>query len=333
MQQNDLNTLAFGNHQASTHRSQIAAQENAIRLLPGLREIQFAQHDNFLFKAVGVAINGLAIGAFATSSNRMSFGDRRVPALVFPWAGASNFWAGSRPLAMQSNSSAILFSQAEPTRSAGGPRSVVVAQLDSLRIQATLSAMLGQEYELIRQACVDQSRELSLACGHVSFDLAFRSLISQINAYLQDPVMLNLSGIDDAFYRTLAIALHPMLFARQSEMRLQSAGKRQLDRLCQYVVANLGKPITLTALEHVGNMSRRSLHNAFVKAFGLSPMGWVREQRLAAARALLQRQSGPRNVANVLYSCGFTNPSLFSAQYCRRFGETPSMTVSRSQRS
>lgn len=332
MQQNDLNTLAFGNHQASTHRSQIAAQENAIRLLPGLREIQFAQHDNFLFKAVGVAINGLAIGAFATSSNRMSFGDRRVPALVFPWAGASNFWAG-RPLAMRANSAAIFVAPGQATCSEGGPRSVVVTHLESLRIQATLSAMLGQEYESIRQARVDESRELSLACGHVSFDLAFRSLISQINAYSQDPVMLNLSGIDDAFYRTLAIALHPMLFARQSEMRLQSAGKRQLDRLCQYVVANLGKPITLTALEHVGNMSRRSLHNAFVKAFGLSPMGWVREQRLAAARALLQRQSGPRNVANVLYSCGFTNPSLFSAQYCRRFGETPSMTVSRSQRS
>ncbi len=94
--------------------------------------------------------------------------------------------------------------------------------------------------------------------------------------------------------------------------------------MCEYVAANLGAPISLTDLERVGHMSRKTLHNAFVKATGASPAAWVREQRLQRARGLLV--ASELTVTEVLLACGFTHASQFAALYARRFGKLPSAT-------
>ena len=148
--------------------------------------------------------------------------------------------------------------------------------------------------------------------------------------YTDSPDMLQLSGIDEILYRHLAIALNPRAFIRESESRRIPIDRRRLARVCEYVAANLGSPISLTDLERVGHMSRKTLYNAFVKAVGMSPAAWVREQRLQKARGLLLTASA-LSVTEVLLACGFTHASQFAALYARRFGELPSATHQRSR--
>jgi AraC-like DNA-binding protein len=175
-----------------------------------------------------------------------------------------------------------------------------------------------------------QMKELSLQHGRFSFDATLRAIVAQINSYEGNSSLLPLSGIDDVFYRTLALTLYPEKFLEQSERSSTTVSTRHVSRVCEYVMANISRPITLTELEQLAHMSRRALHNAFQTVYRQSPMEWVREQRLLASRALLHKPNGIQTVTQALYACGFTNPSLFASLYLRRFGESPSVTLKRS---
>lgn len=231
----------------------------------------------------------------------------------------------------QSHRTAILVPPGDGNYEASGAsRSVVVARLDPVHLQATVNTMLGPHGDQQKTGQLTQMKELALRQGGFSLDAAIRALVAQINSYDAGSGSLHLSGIDDVFYRTLALALYPEKFLEQAKRSSASVSQRHVSRVCEYVMANLSSPITLTELERLGHMSRRALHNAFFRAFNQSPMEWVREQRLLAARALLHKPRGVQTVSQVLYACGFTNPSLFASQYTRRFGESPSVTLRRS---
>jgi AraC-like DNA-binding protein len=261
----------------------------------------------------------------------MSFGGRTSPVLVFPAAGQAGFKAQDHLLDMQAKAAAIAVAPGCPIEIVGSARSVVVARLDEHRLQSTLATMLGAEQKTSAPLALQGISQVALTRGSVSFDQAFRALFHQIDAYANNPHMLDISGIDDVFYRTLAIAMNPNAFIRAAQARLSPPNARRIDNVCQYIRANLSKPITLTSLESIGHMSRRALHNAFMKTYGVSPMGWLREQRMLAVRAMLEKNTSALTVTQALYSCGFTNPSLFSQQYDRRFGELPSATQNRSR--
>lgn len=192
--------------------------------------------------------------------------------------------------------------------------------------------MLGVPSDDLEIVALSNPRQIGLQLGNSSFDAVFRSLFAQIDLYAENPAMLNYAGIDDTFYRNLVIAFNPTPFIRQIEARKVPSDQRRLQRVCEYVMANLSNCITLTDLERVAHISRRTLHNAFIKTYKQSPMYWVREQRLLKAMKLLGDRNGFLSVTEVLYSCGFTQPSLFSAQYARRFGELPSETLMQAQK-
>jgi transcriptional regulator GlxA family with amidase domain len=112
------------------------------------------------------------------------------------------------------------------------------------------------------------------------------------------------------------------------------------ERACNYMTTRLDAPITLDDLEAAIGLCRRSLQYAFRQRCGLSPMQWLREQRLCASHALLckaaahagqYRDKGAEaavpSVTAVGLLCGFGNLGAFSAHYRRRFGEYPSETL------
>lgn len=321
-----LTSLAFGDHQPKIFRSVSAAQDEAFRLLPGLISFDFTDRDYFQFKTFPAQVSGMQLAAVSTPSNRIHFGYRKDPTFVFSYTGIGNFSVEGHSSKCQQQESAVFIPPGYRSEVAGESRSVVVVRLDASRLESTLTTMLGYESERVEIGRFKRPAEVALQPTGVSFDRVFRSLFAQIDAYLKEPSLLDASGIDDAFYRTLILATHRAAFIRQSELRAAPVHIRQLNRVCQYVASEQANRITLTDLERTAHMSRRTLHNAFLKVFGMSPMAWVREQRLLAVRARLQ-SGRARSVADAFYSCGFTNASLFSATYLRRFGELPSVTL------
>ena len=108
---------------------------------------------------------------------------------------------------------------------------------------------------------------------------------------------------------------------------LSAAGHALLEReqglgaLGPWVVARLGRPITVDELARAAGCSRSRLHARFQREFGCAPLAWVRERRLLAARdRLLGTADG---VAEIGAACGFTDPFHFSRAVRARFGLAP----------
>ena len=95
-----------------------------------------------------------------------------------------------------------------------------------------------------------------------------------------------------------------------------------------YVDAAGGRPIHISELCNILNVSRRSLQRAFTETLNMGPITYLRRRRLSAAREILKR-SDPSTVriAQVALEHGFQEPGRFAVYYRSLFGESPSETL------
>lgn len=106
---------------------------------------------------------------------------------------------------------------------------------------------------------------------------------------------------------------------------------RVVKRAQEYMHSQLEQPITLADVcAHVG-VSARSLQQTFAQCTGKSPMAFLRDLRLDAARTALQSKFAERapQVSDIAARYGFFHLGHFAEGYRRRFGETPSETRQR----
>jgi transcriptional regulator GlxA family with amidase domain len=82
-------------------------------------------------------------------------------------------------------------------------------------------------------------------------------------------------------------------------------------------------------MEQRSSYSRRSLQYAFKQRFGCGPMQWLRQQRLAKARALLEQPGGRRSLQEVAQASGYLSLASFSRDFLARYGERPSRVLRR----
>jgi len=94
------------------------------------------------------------------------------------------------------------------------------------------------------------------------------------------------------------------------------------------MLANLNKPLTLKQLAQSLGSSSCALSFGFKDLFGLSPMRYLKIQRLNAVRERL-KASEPENCTIVFLAnqFGFYCPSHFTRDYKAMFGELPSETL------
>jgi AraC-like DNA-binding protein len=102
-------------------------------------------------------------------------------------------------------------------------------------------------------------------------------------------------------------------------------------RLAEILATRLREPWSVPRLARALGVSSRSLHRVIRRDIGVSPMQLVRQGRLAMAREELQTPGEDVTVTEVALDCGFSHLGRFSAEYARRFGETPSQTLRRAR--
>lgn len=106
---------------------------------------------------------------------------------------------------------------------------------------------------------------------------------------------------------------------------------RVVRRVVELVDAAPEKPWTVADLALFAGVSARSLHAAFRRQLGTSPMSYVRRRRLEHAHDELldlDPATGAK-VIDVALRHGFTHTGRFAAAYRARFGESPSTTLRR----
>jgi AraC-like DNA-binding protein len=95
----------------------------------------------------------------------------------------------------------------------------------------------------------------------------------------------------------------------------------------EFIRAHASEPITFEDVVAAAGASSRSLHAAFRKYRGTTPMRLLKRHRLdLARRQLLSSRHSGESVTNVALNCGFMHLSRFASEYKACFGESPSQT-------
>ena len=95
-----------------------------------------------------------------------------------------------------------------------------------------------------------------------------------------------------------------------------------MKRVVAYMEDNLGNSdITIDDIAQAVAVSRTSLHRKMKQMMGTSPMEFLREARIRKAAKMLTTTE--KNVSEVAYLCGFSDPKYFSKCFKTTFGQTP----------
>lgn len=90
----------------------------------------------------------------------------------------------------------------------------------------------------------------------------------------------------------------------------------------RFIFEHYPRDISIEELAQLAHLSVSALERRFKKHLAKTPNQFINEVRLENARRLLVETQIP--VAQVAYQCGFSEPSYFSKQFRRLFGEIPS---------
>ena len=104
----------------------------------------------------------------------------------------------------------------------------------------------------------------------------------------------------------------------------------EVARAEEYMMANWDKPLDMSTLAAVTQVSARSLFRQFRRLRNYTPSEFAKRIRLQRALEMLQHPDESTSVTQVLDKCGFHNTGHFAHDYYQAFGELPSDTLKRS---
>lgn len=96
-----------------------------------------------------------------------------------------------------------------------------------------------------------------------------------------------------------------------------------LRRAVQFIHANLSLPLSVADIASAANTTPRNLQLQFQAEFGLTPMRYLRQERLALARRLILETHGGEALGDIADRAGFSHFGRFSIAYRQQFNEAP----------
>jgi AraC-like DNA-binding protein len=117
--------------------------------------------------------------------------------------------------------------------------------------------------------------------------------------------------------------------AGEAIVPVQPLRAARAQRLEAWIDAHLTDPITLDRLCGIAGVGGRCLQKTFEVRHGTSPLEFVMQRRLAAARERLLRAPNGAQVIDIALDVGVTHMGRFAQRYRTTFGELPSATLRR----
>jgi AraC family transcriptional regulator len=96
---------------------------------------------------------------------------------------------------------------------------------------------------------------------------------------------------------------------------------RRLNRARDYMLANLGEPLSLDELAGVAYQSPYHFLRTFKQAFGQTPHEYLTQKRMERAQFLLLNTQQP--ITDICLEVGFNSLGSFSSLFQRRTGLSP----------
>lgn len=284
---------------------------------PHLQEVIPLSKESVWHRSTGWATGSVGVGIGQHTAIRLRTAGIHGLALYAPLDGMADIRQDGRRYSPQSRQSWMLFNE-YPAQADTVATSGITVGLQRDRLQSTYDTMSGAPGRPI----VPHSLVLNLhttAGRRASQDLPLL-LHCSADASRRWPVGLPLA--EEMVYRFVAGLLLDEHQLSRSAIR-QIEEKRCVDLSCAFMVAALSQSISLTDVERVTGVGARALQLAFLRCLGLSPMRWLKEQRLLQARhMILQNRDVP--ISQVAVACGLNHFGRFAADFKGRFGINPS---------
>ena len=329
-----LNPLAFGNNAATVSPSINALYDATAALASGNLDISATGQGRFLQRSSTIEIGTARLVAASSTPLLVRRDESQELVLRFANTESSVLKVGKLNLTDRAGRTAVLFSGAAREGLSNHGYSSVSIKLDRKMLIRSAASMLGPDLSpaVEQLLCLHHDREISLSYGNVNFDEIFRKYFSLVESTAATPSLVQLLGLEEMLYRSLASLLLPeyVLATTADERRLENrGGNNVLPSLCEILKARIDESWCLSDIERVSGLSCRTLQYAFQRKFGCTPMQWLRDERLQLARMRLTHADDSTSIASIAYQCGFTHLGLFARYYKARFSELPSETIAR----
>lgn len=128
---------------------------------------------------------------------------------------------------------------------------------------------------------------------------------------------------EEMIFATILSGLPNSLSGDLAQVPAQAA-PRHVVAAERFMYSNLRNPITTQDVASAAGVSIRALFDGFRDFRDTTPVRFLREARLDAARSMLQK--GDVCVSDVAVACGFAHAGHFAKHYKKRFAEPPSWT-------
>jgi len=124
----------------------------------------------------------------------------------------------------------------------------------------------------------------------------------------------------------LLLAVQPSNVSHMLRAEAGAVRPVYLRRAVEFIHGHYTEPIGLDDIAVSAGVHPRNLQIGFRKALGRSPISYLRDVRLDAARYHLSARQNRDSVTETAFACGFSHLGRFSRDYRARFGQLPSQS-------
>lgn len=172
----------------------------------------------------------------------------------------------------------------------------------------------------------------------IALSTAAREALAEFPLFLRAPGLPDPdapAGFDararDIVHRAIARLL--LVFAGEDACRIERRDPQvDVDRACGHMIEHMGEALALADVVRATGASARTLQYSFSAALGMSPMRWLREQRLRRLHATLLAAPDDLGVTELAVAAGFTHLGRVGHLFEERFGMLPSRLLRRARR-
>lgn len=291
----------------------------------------FCDHRLDLRRGGRLSVSHDHVGGAEVSLNTLGYGAeveidpgqlQRFYLLQFPLAGRASIRHRGETVEAGADTATILNPDRDTRMTWGEGCRKLLLQVSRGHLERVAQDLIGAE--LPGAVRFDPRVDLTSAGGQ----RLFVRVVAAARAATDGELWCGTAGLNEAWAeRELATVLlenQPSNVSHMLWRTRRAPTSREMRRALEYLHVNLCEPIRVEDIAREAGLNVRSLQLGFKSAFGMSPMRYLRDVRLDAARYRLARRHNRESVTEVAYSVGFSHLGRFSQDYRTRFGVSPS---------